>query len=132
MQARASTPSSRRRPHASARAAAAGDAAARRRLTEARALCVCGLQGQLTNVPWDDFSKNWDHGKSFWLEIGQKQWEIPFSSWYLAETDQVPAPPPTHTHTHTHTQSAFPPPLRLGECGELTDAVPVEGGVAGR
>jgi hypothetical protein len=47
------------------------------------------MQGQLTNVPWDDFSKNWDHHKSFWLEIGQKQWEIPFESWYLAETDQT-------------------------------------------
>jgi len=47
------------------------------------------MQGQLANIPWDDFAKNWDHGKSFWLEIGQKQWEIPFSSWYLAETDQT-------------------------------------------
>mmetsp|Transcript_51831 Transcript_51831/g.108307 ORF Transcript_51831/g.108307 Transcript_51831/m.108307 type:complete len:146 (-) Transcript_51831:50-487(-) len=34
------------------------------------------MQGQLANIPWDDFSKHWDHGKSFWLEIGQKQWEM--------------------------------------------------------
>lgn len=47
------------------------------------------MQGQLSNVPWDDFTKEWAHGKSFWLEIGQKKWEIPFSSWYLKETDQT-------------------------------------------
>uniref|UniRef100_A0A7S0NCV4 Peptidase A1 domain-containing protein n=1 Tax=Hanusia phi TaxID=3032 RepID=A0A7S0NCV4_9CRYP len=47
------------------------------------------MQGQLANVPWDDFAKHWKKGRSFWLEIGQKTWEVPFSSWYLAETDQT-------------------------------------------
>ncbi|EKX52294.1 hypothetical protein GUITHDRAFT_161360 [Guillardia theta CCMP2712] len=45
--------------------------------------------GVLTNIPWDDFAKNWKRGRSFWLEIGQKTWEIPFSSWYLADTEQT-------------------------------------------
>jgi len=47
------------------------------------------MQGQLANIPWDDFAKHWKKGRSFWLEVGQKTWEIPFSSWYLAETDQT-------------------------------------------
>ncbi len=47
------------------------------------------MSGQLSNVPWDDFAKNWKKGRSFWLEIGQKTWEIPFSSWYLADTEQT-------------------------------------------
>jgi hypothetical protein len=51
--------------------------------------------GALANVPWDDFAKNWKKHRSFYLEIGQKTWEIPFSSWYLAPTEQTcvqPAP----------------------------------------
>ena len=51
--------------------------------------------GALSNVPWDDFARNWKKHRSFFLEIGQKTWEIPFSSWYLAPTEQTcvqPAP----------------------------------------
>ena len=47
------------------------------------------MQGQLSNVPWDDFAKHWKKHRSFWMEVGQKTWEIPFESWYLAETDQT-------------------------------------------
>jgi hypothetical protein len=47
------------------------------------------MDGQLANVPWDDFANKWEKGKNFYLTIGQKTWQIPFSSWYLAETDQT-------------------------------------------
>ena len=47
------------------------------------------MKGQLNNVPWDDFARNWGKDKSFWLEIGQKTWEIPFNSWYLEDTEQT-------------------------------------------
>ena len=47
------------------------------------------MQGQLSNVPWDDFAKHWKKHRNFWMSIGQKTWEIPFESWYLAETDQT-------------------------------------------
>ena len=47
------------------------------------------MGGQLQNNPWDDFAKNWAKHKSFWLEIGQKKWEIPFNQWYLADSDQT-------------------------------------------
>ncbi|KAJ1490800.1 aspartic peptidase domain-containing protein [Baffinella frigidus] len=39
------------------------------------------MGGQLANNPWDDFAAHWAKGKSFWLEIGQKKWEVPYSSW---------------------------------------------------
>ena len=45
--------------------------------------------GALANVPWDTFAKHWSHTKSFWLTIGGKKWEIPASSWYLADTEQT-------------------------------------------
>ena len=51
--------------------------------------------GALVNVPWDDFAKNWKKNRNFYLEIGQKMWVIPFSSWYLSDTEQTcvqPAP----------------------------------------
>jgi len=47
------------------------------------------MQGQLSNVPWDDFAKHWKKHRNFWMEVGGKKWEIPFESWYLAETDQT-------------------------------------------
>ncbi len=53
---------------------------------ECESLKAGGVQA---NIPWDDFAKHWKKGRSFWLDIGQKTWEIPFSSWYLAETDQT-------------------------------------------
>ena len=34
------------------------------------------MEGQLSNVPWDDFANEWEHGKSFWLDIGEKTWEV--------------------------------------------------------
>lgn len=45
--------------------------------------------GALKNVPWDTFAKHWSHTKSFWLVVGGKKWEIPASSWYLADTEQT-------------------------------------------
>jgi len=51
--------------------------------------------GALANVPWDDFAKNWAKHKNFYMTVGQKTFEIPFSSWYLAPTEQTcvqPAP----------------------------------------
>eukprot|EP00282_Hemiselmis_andersenii_P035400 CAMPEP_0169439708 /NCGR_PEP_ID=MMETSP1042-20121227/7350_1 /TAXON_ID=464988 /ORGANISM="Hemiselmis andersenii, Strain CCMP1180" /LENGTH=574 /DNA_ID=CAMNT_0009550655 /DNA_START=8 /DNA_END=1732 /DNA_ORIENTATION=- len=47
------------------------------------------MNGQLANVPWDDFAAKWEKGKNFWLTVGQKTWKIPFESWYLAESDQT-------------------------------------------
>jgi len=47
------------------------------------------MQGQLSNVPWDDFARHWKKHRNFWMTVGQKTWEIPFESWYLAETDQT-------------------------------------------
>jgi len=51
--------------------------------------------GALANVPWDDFAKNWAKHKNFYMTVGQQTFEIPFSSWYLAPTEQTcvqPAP----------------------------------------
>eukprot|EP00282_Hemiselmis_andersenii_P028658 CAMPEP_0169456838 /NCGR_PEP_ID=MMETSP1042-20121227/16561_1 /TAXON_ID=464988 /ORGANISM="Hemiselmis andersenii, Strain CCMP1180" /LENGTH=484 /DNA_ID=CAMNT_0009569077 /DNA_START=8 /DNA_END=1462 /DNA_ORIENTATION=+ len=47
------------------------------------------LGGKLTNVPFNDFTTLWEEGKSFWLEIGGRQWRVPFSSWFLARTNQT-------------------------------------------
>ena len=47
------------------------------------------LGGKLTNVPFNDFTSQWEEGKSFWLEIGGRQWRVPFSSWFLARTNQT-------------------------------------------
>jgi hypothetical protein len=35
------------------------------------------------------FGQNCAQGKNFYITIGNKEWEIPFESWYLAETDQT-------------------------------------------
>jgi hypothetical protein len=47
------------------------------------------LGGKLQNVPFNDFTSQWEEGKSFWLEIGGRQWRVPFSSWFLARTNQT-------------------------------------------
>jgi len=47
------------------------------------------LGGKLTNVPFNDFTNKWEEGKSFWLGIGGRQWRVPFSSWFLARTNQT-------------------------------------------
>jgi hypothetical protein len=63
---------------------APGDDVAAKR---AKGICVCvyvysdHMCVQLSNVPWDDFAAKWAKGKNFWLTIGQKTWEIPYSSW---------------------------------------------------
>jgi hypothetical protein len=54
------------------------------------------LGGKLNNVPFNDFTNLWEEGKSFWLEVGGRQWQVPFSSWFLARTNQTcvqPSPP---------------------------------------
>jgi hypothetical protein len=45
--------------------------------------------GKLKNVPWDDFVDQWAEGTSFWITIDGRAREIPFSSWYLADSDQT-------------------------------------------
>ncbi len=53
------------------------------------------LGGRLSNSPFDDFTNLWDEDTSFWVTIGGKTFEIPYSSWFLAETKQTcvqPAP----------------------------------------
>ena len=47
------------------------------------------LGGRLHNSPFDDFTDLWDEGTSFWVTIGGKTFEIPFESWFLAETNQT-------------------------------------------
>ena len=47
------------------------------------------LDGKLSNVPFDDFSSLWAKDKSFYIRIGGKLHEVPFSSWYLARTNQT-------------------------------------------
>jgi len=53
------------------------------------------LGGRLKNSPFDDFTNLWDEGTSFWVTVGGKTFEIPYSSWFLQETKQTcvqPAP----------------------------------------
>ena len=53
------------------------------------------LGGRLKNSPFDDFTNLWDEDTSFWLTVGGKTFEIPYSSWFLQETKQTcvqPAP----------------------------------------
>jgi len=47
------------------------------------------LGGKLQNNPFDDFTDLWDEGTSFWVTIGGKTFEIPYHSWFLAETNQT-------------------------------------------
>jgi len=47
------------------------------------------LDGKLSNVPFDDFSSLWAKDKSFYLTIGGKSHEVPFSSWFLERTNQT-------------------------------------------
>ena len=47
------------------------------------------LGGKLSNVPFNDFTNLWEEGKSFWVGIGGRQWQVPFSSWFLARTNQT-------------------------------------------
>ena len=47
------------------------------------------LDGKLSNAPFDDFSSLWAKDKSFYLRIGGKLHEVPFSSWYLSRTNQT-------------------------------------------
>jgi hypothetical protein len=47
------------------------------------------LDGRLRNNPFDDFTELWDEDTSFWITIGDRTFEIPYSSWFLAETNQT-------------------------------------------
>lgn len=47
------------------------------------------VYGKLKNKPWDDFVDNWKEHTSFYLTIGHKLYEIPYSSWYLADSEQT-------------------------------------------
>lgn len=47
------------------------------------------LGGKLSNVPFNDFTNLWEEGKSFWLGVGGREWQVPFSSWFLARTNQT-------------------------------------------
>ena len=47
------------------------------------------LNGRLRNSPFDDFTELWDEDTSFWITIGDRTFEIPYSSWFLAETNQT-------------------------------------------
>jgi hypothetical protein len=47
------------------------------------------LDGKLTSVPFDDFSSLWEKDASFFITIGGKQHEVPYSSWFLARTNQT-------------------------------------------
>ena len=47
------------------------------------------LGGKLNNVPFNDFTNLWEEGKSFWLGVGGREWQVPFSSWFLARTNQT-------------------------------------------
>ena len=53
------------------------------------------LSGRLQNRPFTDFTNQWAVGKSFWITIGGKSFELPYSAWYLSRTKQTcvqPAP----------------------------------------
>jgi hypothetical protein len=47
------------------------------------------VYGKLKNKPWDDFVDQWKENTSFWLTIHGKKYEIPYSSWYLADSEQT-------------------------------------------
>ena len=47
------------------------------------------LDGRLNNVPFDDFSSLWAKDASFYMTIGGKEHEVPYSSWFLARTNQT-------------------------------------------
>jgi len=47
------------------------------------------VYGKLKNKPWDDFVDQWKEHTSFFITIGGKAREIPYSSWYLADSDQT-------------------------------------------
>lgn len=47
------------------------------------------LDGRLRNNPFNDFSALWARDSSFWVSMGGRHFEVPFSSWYLARTNQT-------------------------------------------
>eukprot|EP00960_Hanusia_phi_P041204 754890-Hanusia_phi.AAC.1 len=47
------------------------------------------MDGKLQNSPFDDFTELWDEDTSFWITIGGHTFEIPYHSWFLAETNQT-------------------------------------------
>ena len=47
------------------------------------------VYGKLKNKPWDDFVDQWAEDTSFFLTIHGKKYEIPYSSWYLADSEQT-------------------------------------------
>lgn len=47
------------------------------------------LDGTLNDSPFSVFAKNWATGKSFWITINGKQFEIPFESWFLSKSNET-------------------------------------------
>jgi len=47
------------------------------------------LDGTLNDSPFSLFAKNWATGKSFWITINGRQFEIPFESWFLLKSNET-------------------------------------------
>jgi len=47
------------------------------------------LDGTLNDSPFSVFAQQWATGKSFWITINNKQFEIPFESWFLMKSNET-------------------------------------------
>mmetsp|Transcript_21969 Transcript_21969/g.51503 ORF Transcript_21969/g.51503 Transcript_21969/m.51503 type:complete len:469 (+) Transcript_21969:55-1461(+) len=47
------------------------------------------LDGALTESPFAKFAANWAKGKSFWITLNGKVFEIPFESWFLMGSNET-------------------------------------------
>jgi len=47
------------------------------------------MDGTLSDSPFALFAQNWAKGKSFWITISGKKFEIPFESWFLMDSNET-------------------------------------------
>lgn len=47
------------------------------------------LDGTLTDSPFGLFAKNWAEGKSFWITLNGRTFEMPFSTWFLSASNET-------------------------------------------